>query len=35
MLASSPTPDAGRAFLAYLARPEFRAKFAAAGLDYK
>lgn len=35
MLASSPTPDAGRAFLAYLARPEFRAKFAAAGLDYR
>jgi molybdate transport system substrate-binding protein len=27
--------DAGRAFHAYLARPEFRAKFAAAGLDYK
>src|SRR5207245_2765352 len=35
LLASSPTPEAGRAFLAYLARPEFRAKFAAAGLDYK
>jgi molybdate transport system substrate-binding protein len=35
LLASSPTPDAGRAFLAYLARPEFRQKFAAAGLDYK
>ena len=35
LLASSPTPDAGRTFLAYLARPEFRAKFAAAGLDYK
>ena len=35
LLASSPTPDAGRAFLAYLARPEFRSKFAAAGLDYK
>jgi molybdate transport system substrate-binding protein len=34
-LVSSPTPDAGRAFLAYLSRPEFRAKFAAAGLDYK
>jgi molybdate transport system substrate-binding protein len=27
--------DAGRAFHAYLARPEFRTKFAAAGLDYK
>ncbi len=35
LLTSSPTPDAGRAFLAYLARPEFRAKLAAAGLDYK
>ena len=35
LLASSPTPDAGRAFLAYLARPEFRPKLAAAGLDYK
>jgi molybdate transport system substrate-binding protein len=35
LLASSPMPDAGRAFLAYLARPEFRPKFAAAGLDYK
>ena len=35
LLASSATPDAGRAFLAYLARPEFRSKFAAAGLDYK
>jgi molybdate transport system substrate-binding protein len=35
LLASSPAPDAGRAFLAYLARPEFRAKLAAAGLDYK
>jgi molybdate transport system substrate-binding protein len=34
LLASGPTPDAGRAFLAYLMRPEFRAKFAAAGLDY-
>jgi molybdate transport system substrate-binding protein len=35
LLATSPTPEAGRALLAYLARPEFRAKFAAAGLDYK
>ena len=35
LLASSPTPEAARAFLAYLARPDFRAKFAAAGLDYK
>jgi molybdate transport system substrate-binding protein len=35
LLAGSPTPDAGRALLAYLARPQFRAKFAAAGLDYR
>src|SRR5438445_10968207 len=35
MLTSSPSPDAGRAVLTYLARPEFRAKFAAAGLDYR
>ena len=35
LLTGAPTPDAGRAFLAYLARPEFRPKFAAAGLDYK
>jgi molybdate transport system substrate-binding protein len=35
LLAGSPTPDAGRALLTYLARPEFRPKFAAAGLDYK
>jgi molybdate transport system substrate-binding protein len=35
LLAGGPTPDAGRALLAYLARPEFRAKFAAAGLDYR
>jgi molybdate transport system substrate-binding protein len=35
LLTSSPTPDAGRAFLTYLARPEFRPKLAAAGLDYK
>ena len=35
LLASSPSPDAARAFLAYLGRPEFRSKFAAAGLDYK
>ena len=33
LLASSPSPDAARAFLAYLGRPEFRPKFAAAGLD--
>jgi molybdate transport system substrate-binding protein len=35
LVASSPSPDAARAFLAYLGRPEFRPKFAAAGLDYK
>jgi molybdate transport system substrate-binding protein len=35
LLAGAPTPDAGRALLAYLARPEFRPKFAAAGLDYR
>ena len=35
LLTGAPTPDAGRALLAYLARPEFRPKFAAAGLDYK
>lgn len=35
LLASSPSPDAARAFLAYLGRPEFRPKFAAAGLDEK
>jgi len=35
LLTGAPTPDAGRAFLVYLARPEFRPKFAAAGLDYK
>ena len=35
LVASSATPDAARALLAYLARPEFRPKFAAAGLDYK
>jgi molybdate transport system substrate-binding protein len=35
LLAGAPTPDAGRALLTYLARPEFRPKFAAAGLDYK
>ncbi len=35
LAATSATPDAARTFIAYLARPEFRAKFAAAGLDYK
>lgn len=27
-------PDAGRAFIAYVARPSFKTKFAAAGLNY-
>ena len=31
----SATPDLARTFIAYLARPAFREKFAAAGLDYK
>ena len=35
LLTGAPTPDASRALLAYLARSEFRPKFAAAGLDYK
>jgi molybdate transport system substrate-binding protein len=33
--ARSAAPDAARALLAFLARPAFKAKFAAAGLDYK
>jgi hypothetical protein len=32
--AKSTTPDA-RAFLAYVTRPTFKAKFAEAGLDYR
>jgi molybdate transport system substrate-binding protein len=35
LLGGAPAPDAGRALLMYLARPEFRPKFAAAGLDYR
>jgi len=35
VLSSATTPDAARALLSYLARPEFRAKYAEAGLDYK
>jgi molybdate transport system substrate-binding protein len=31
----SASPAAGRAFIAFLTRPAFRATFAAAGLDYK
>ena len=34
LAAKSAMPDAARTFIAYLARPAFRAKFAAAGLDY-
>jgi molybdate transport system substrate-binding protein len=33
--ARSAHPDAARAFVAFLTRPAFKAKFAAAGLDYK
>ncbi len=35
LAARSAAPDAARALLAFLARPAFKAKFAAAGLDYK
>lgn len=35
LAARSAAPDAARAWLAFLARPAFKAKFAAAGLDYK
>src|SRR5438128_1833974 len=35
LAARSTAPDAGRAFLAFLVRPAFKAKFAAAGLDYR
>ena len=35
LVASSTTPDAARAFMAYLVRPAMKAKFAAAGLDYR
>jgi molybdate transport system substrate-binding protein len=35
VVSSAANADAARAFLQYLARPEFRAKYAAAGLDYK
>jgi hypothetical protein len=31
----SGAPEAARAFMAFLARPAFRPKFAEAGLDYK
>ena len=29
------TPDAARAFIAFVTRPAFKAKFSAAGLDYR
>jgi carbon-monoxide dehydrogenase large subunit len=35
LAARSSDPAAARAFLAFLARPAFRAKFAAAGMDYR
>ncbi len=35
LAARSTHPAAARAFMAYLTRPDFKAKFAAAGLDYR
>ena len=35
LAARSRQPAVGRAFMAFLARPAFRPKFAAAGLDYR
>ncbi len=35
LAARSTAPDTARALLAFLARPAFKAKFAAAGLDYR
>jgi molybdate transport system substrate-binding protein len=35
LAARSQQPAVGRAFMAFLARPAFRPKFAAAGLDYR
>lgn len=35
VLSSAASPDVARAFLQYLARPQFRGNFADAGLDYK
>jgi molybdate transport system substrate-binding protein len=35
LAARSAAPEAARAFLAFLTRPAFKAKFAAAGLDYR
>jgi hypothetical protein len=33
--ARAAAPETGRAFIAFVARPSFKAKFAAAGLDYR
>jgi molybdate transport system substrate-binding protein len=35
LAAKSTAPELGRGFIAFLARPAFKAKFAEAGLDYK
>lgn len=35
LAARAEAPDAARAFLSFLVRPAFKAKFAAAGLDYR
>jgi molybdate transport system substrate-binding protein len=35
LAARSAAPDIARAFIAFLTRPAFKAKFAAAGLDYR
>jgi molybdate transport system substrate-binding protein len=35
LLARSATPEAARAFIAFLARPAFKARFTEAGLDYR
>ena len=35
LAARSAAPEAARAFIAFVARPAFKAKFAAAGLDYR
>jgi molybdate transport system substrate-binding protein len=35
LAARSASPEAARAFIAYLARPDFKPKFAALGLDYR
>src|SRR5205814_4550883 len=35
LAARSAVPEAARAFIAFLARPAFKSRFAAAGLDYR